>query len=201
MNVLYLCEITEGLAVPDLGSALSRHLEGKTHPAVRTASLSAWNLLAEALRQNGVCPLPRVRFTERGKPCFENSPLHFSLAHSGKLAAVLLSDSPCGVDVERIRPDTARKLLDRCLSPREKECTGVDFFTFWTRKECIGKYSGQGVGAHPAQTDTLAPEYAFLHFFTETLFDSAGQEYRLSALSETPVAVPIQKIAFEKHRA
>lgn len=196
MNALYLCEIAEGLPLPDFGHALAQHLMEKKHPAVRAASFSAWNLLAEALRQHGILTLPTVRFTERGKPFFESHPLHFSLAHSGQLAAVLLSDAPCGVDLERVRPDVAQKLLDRCLSPREKECGSMNFFTFWTRKECIGKYSGQGVSSHPAQIDTLAPEYAGLHFFTETIFDGALCEYRISALSETPFSEPIQKIAF-----
>jgi len=194
VNALYLCEIAEGLALPDFGDALAQRLNEKRHPGVRAASLSAWNLLAEALRQSGVRPLPCVCFTKQGKPCFENHPLHFSLSHSGRLAAVLLSDSPCGVDIERIRPEAAQKLRDRCLSPREKACD-TDFFTFWTRKECLGKFSGEGIG-DPTQTDTLSPQYAGLHFFTETVLDSTGSDYRLSAVSETPCSLPIQKIAF-----
>lgn len=196
MNALYYCEIAEGLTLPDFGEEFALHMQNKRHPGVRAASLSAWNLLAEALRRSGTGELPCVHFFASGKPAFSGSPLHFSIAHSGNLAAVLLSDVPCGVDIELIRPEVSRKLYDGCLAPREKQRADLDFFTFWTRKECIGKLLGCGIDAHPAQTDTLSPEFASLQFHTETVFDISGREYRLSAVLESGIPAPLQKITF-----
>lgn len=318
MNLLLISEIREGLTPPAFGGEFTAHIEQKTNPAVRAASLTAWNLLAEGLGRMGyaepgqegarlrdVAPegvaspwktrpssqslegargekdsamlksaaglanmplslngasdgkdfpplesvagfgkmspppqseceresasplesaagpgripmmpeatpdaripmmsesmpdaripmmpesmpdariLPAVRFGEAGKPEFADCPLHFSLAHSGKLAVALLSSSPCGVDVERIRPEVDERLRARCLSPEEQRL-GMDFFECWVKKECVGKLTGHGIDAHPGKIDTLDARWSG-RFFFETLTDSTGQSYALAALCE-----------------
>ncbi|MGN1006387.1 MAG: 4'-phosphopantetheinyl transferase family protein, partial [Aristaeellaceae bacterium] len=77
--------------IPDFGAALHEHLRAKSNPAVRASSVTAWSLLAEGLRMLGMEKLPEVRFDPSGKPYFVNSPLHFSLSHSGRFAAALIS--------------------------------------------------------------------------------------------------------------
>ena len=184
MNAVYFCEIKSGLALPDFGHEFLGHIQEKKHPEVLASSVSAWKLLEAALRLNGLKACPVVHFESKGKPRFADSALHFSLAHSKNLAAAMLSDAPCGIDIELARPETAHKLFDRCLSEREKQIERPDFFTFWTRKECLAKYTGTGIGAHPARIDTLDPGLSGLCFHTETIFDEVGNEYRLSAVSE-----------------
>lgn len=291
MNLLLISEIREGLTPPSFGGEFAAHIERKTNPAVRAASLTAWNLLAEGLRrmgyagaeigsarlddvapeavaspwkmrpsQDGVCEkkdsamlesaaglanmplslngasdgknfpspesaagsgkmspfsqsareresasplesaaghggipiipestpdarvLPSVRFGAAGKPEFADCPLCFSLAHSGRLAVALLSSSPCGVDVERIRPEVDERLRARCLSPEELR-RGLDFFECWVKKECVGKLTGRGIDAHPGKIVTLDSRWAS-RFFFERLTDSSGQGYALAALCE-----------------
>lgn len=180
MSLLLYGEIRPMETIPDFGAALHEHLRAKTNPAVHASSLATWSLLAEGLRRLGMKALPEVRFNPGGKPCFANSPLHFSLSHSGKLAAVLISDAPCGVDVEQLRPEVAARLHERCLSDGER-ARGCDFFELWTKKECIAKLDGRGLPSHPSEIDTLDPRWNG-HFFTTRVRDSAGQAYALSAL-------------------
>ena len=166
--------------IPDFGAALHEHLCAKTNPAVRASSVTAWSLLAEVLRMLGLQELPEVRFDPGGKPFFTDSPLHFSLSHSGKLAAVLISDEACGVDIELVRPEVAERLRVRCLSDAER-ARSCDFFELWTKKECIAKLDGSGMTAHPGNIDTLDARWSH-RFFTTRVHDDLGQVYALSAL-------------------
>ena len=180
MSLLLYGEIRPIETIPDFGAALHEHLRAKSNPAVHAASVAAWSLLAEGLRMLGADVLPEVRFDPNGKPSFANSPLHFSLSHSGNLAAVLISEAPCGVDVEQLRPEVAARLKARCLSDAER-ARDCDFFELWTKKECIAKLDGSGMTAHPGNIDTLDTRWNH-RFFTTRVCDDLGQEYALSAL-------------------
>lgn len=191
MSLLLCGEIRPMETIPDFGAALQEHLQRKSNPAVRAASVAAWSLLAEGLRMLGLETLPEVRFGRNGKPSFVNSPLHFSLSHSEKLAAVLISDEPCGVDVEQLRPEVAARLRERCLSDAER-AHNCDFFEIWTKKECIAKLDGSGMRNHPSEVDTLDARWN-QRFFTTRVRDSIGQEYALSALCGDAETLSITK--------
>lgn len=191
MNLLYWCEITENAPLPDFGDVLRSHIAQKSHPGVHASSLTAWNLLERALRQLGHARLPAVEFQPGGKPYFADSGLHFSISHSGRIAAALVSDGPCAVDVEAVRPNVEERLLVRCLSKQEIEA-GCDFFEAWTKKECIGKLSGRGIPGHPAEINTLDTEYAG-RFFLREIRDSQGNQYILTALCMNGYAPKAEK--------
>ena len=195
MSLLLIAEAAPGLAIPEFGGAFAGHMAGKHNPAARAASLAAWRLLACGLRELGCAALPSVAFGPQGKPRFTDSNLHFSLAHSGALAAALISEAPCGVDLERIRPEVAHRLAARCLSDGER-ARQIDFFECWTKKECIGKLDGRGITAHPSDIDTLDPHHAN-RFFTARIHDASGQEYALSALCEGADALSPRRISPE----
>lgn len=192
MNLLLFGEVAEGGSLPAFGPEFEKHMEEKRHPGVHAASETAWNLLEAALRETGIAELPQVHFGETGKPVFADSPLYFSLSHSGSLACALLSDAPCAVDVEIIKPDVQAKLIGRCLNEQEK-ALGCDFFETWTKKECMGKLSGKGLPARPSEMDSLNPEYAD-HFHLQKLADADGAEYVLCALCMNEEKLQIQKI-------
>ena len=195
MSLLLYGEIRPIETIPDFGAALAEHLRAKTNPGVHAASLAAWSLLAEGLRRLSLEALPEVRFDPGGKPVFVNRPLCFSLSHSGNLAAVLISDAPCGVDVEQLRPEVAERLHERCMSDAER-ARNCDFFELWTKKECIAKLDGRGQPSHPSEIDTLDPRWNG-RFYTTRILDSAGQEYALSALCADAEALQIIKIDTE----
>ncbi|MBQ8507557.1 MAG: 4'-phosphopantetheinyl transferase superfamily protein [Clostridia bacterium] len=164
--------------IPGFGEAFLQRLNEKKNPEVHAASLFAWSLLAELLRDLGM-ELPEVFYSDTGKPYFANFPLHFSISHSGRLAAAMVSDAPCGVDLERVRPELSEKLYARCMHPAEIDA-GLDFFEAWTKKECLAKLTGKGMPGRPSAINTL--EYEGWH--TERILDRRGQAYVLSAITE-----------------
>ena len=183
---LYLAEIRSNSKIPDFGPAFAAHICKKKNPRVRDASITAWRLLRFALDEAGIYAPGNVVFTETGKPYLPDGP-HFSLSHSYSLAAALISDAPCGVDIEMIDARIAQKLAPRCLSANEAD---RDFFECWTRKECLAKLDGRGLFSHPEHIDTAAPELTG-RFFTERVFDNIGRTYVLSALGENANCIRI----------
>lgn len=188
--MLLIAEIREGLPVPDFGSEYQNYMSEKHHAGYRSASLCAWTLLREALCSMGFHAMPDVTFSETGKPSFRDHCAHFSLSHSGKLAVALVSDENCAVDVEKIDPNAAEKLSARCMHENEI-AAGMDFFECWTKKECIGKLSGNGLPSKPGRIDLTACREAF---FTACLSDSCGEKYYLSALAHEKGELKVKRI-------
>lgn len=196
MNCLLICEIAHGLSAPDFGSVFVAHLNAKHHPQLHAASLTAWNLLEIALRRNGQTILPQTDYLSDGKPVWRDSPLHFSLSHSGNLAAALLCEAPCGVDIELVRGEADVRQIKRCLNAQEQSL-GCDFYECWTKKECLAKLDGRGMPAHPNQIDSLNPIYAPF-FQTQRISDNSGQVYAMAALCMNQEPIHIQKIKPEE---
>lgn len=185
MNLLLCREIASISAsinaiLPDFGAAFRAHMADKHNQKLYQSSLAAWSLLAEGLRMLGL-PLYEVCFEAGGKPVFAEGELHFSLSHSQGYAAALISTSACGVDVECMRSEVSKRLAERCMHPAEI-AAGLDFFTVWTRKECIAKLDGTGLPAKPNQMDST--DVCYHNWFTRCINDACGHEYVLTALCQ-----------------
>jgi len=85
--------------------------------------------------------------------------LHWSLSHREEIAAFAVTQTgPIGVDVERIQPEFAATLSERCLTPDERSAlsrlSSTDqahrVFESWTVKEALLKRSGHGLAIEPA---------------------------------------------------
>lgn len=181
MNLLLYREIGSGMPdLPDFGPDFRAHMVAKRNPRVYRASLAAWSLLAEGLRKLGL-PLYEVRFEAGGKPVFAEEKLFFSLSHSGSIAAALISTERCGVDVEEVREEISEKLFFRCMHPAEIEA-GMNFFSVWTRKECIGKMNGKGINGRLCEVNSTNVHGG--RWFERNVVDSKGRKYILTAVSE-----------------
>lgn len=191
MNLLLIGEIQPNLPLPGCCPAVEKHILQKTHPEARAASCTAWKLLSFGLARLNISALPEVRFEENGKPVFIDCPLHFSLAHSGRLAAALLSPAPCAVDIEQLRPELPARLENRCMNDAER-LAGLNCMQAWTRKECIVKLSGTGLCAHPAAIDSLNPIY--MDCFFEQQLQFVQEKYVLSALCMNAQPPQIEKV-------
>ena len=128
-------------------------LEGRTgHEAGRA-------LLAELYRARTGHPLPQIAVTDRGKPYFIGSDLHFSITHTKHHAFCALSDRPIGIDAEELDREVNFRLAEKILSPGEKQQfeTAPDkhraLLTFWVLKEAQAKCTGEGLRGYPNQTD------------------------------------------------
>ena len=115
-------------------------------------------LLAELFRQETGLDLPKILTTDRGKPYFPDSDLHFSISHTPHHAFCVLSEHNVGMDAEEQNRNINLKLADKILSPVERAQyeSAADprtaLLTFWVLKEAAAKLSGEGLRGYPNHT-------------------------------------------------
>lgn len=81
-----------------------------------------------------------------GKPYIPGHPLHFSLAHSGALCAIAISQTNIGIDTEILQRKHYKNILERLPAAERAEIESErDFFTHWTVREAYAKYAGTGI--------------------------------------------------------
>ena len=125
-------------------------LEGRTgHEAGRA-------LLAELYQKKTGQSLPQIAVTDRGKPYFIGSDLHFSITHTKKHAICALSDRPSGIDAADLDRAISPRLAAKILSPSEAarwDGSREMLLRLWVLKEAQAKRSGEGLRGYPNQTD------------------------------------------------
>ena len=98
---------------------------------------------------------------EAGKPYLKNADCHFSISHSEKMVAVAVNKKkPVGIDIEKIRPVSARiakrvfslsdiRYVFQSDNVPDGEILDIEmqerFFRVWTYKEAFVKMTGQGI--------------------------------------------------------
>ena len=131
----------------------SRALDGVAGHAAGRA------LLADMYQRKTGMPLPEILVTDRGKPYFKDSPLHFSLSHTKRRVFCALSDRSVGLDAEEADREIDLRLADKILSPAERRQFDAApdkrfaLLRFWVLKEAAAKFSGEGLRGYPNQTD------------------------------------------------
>ena len=90
----------------------------------------------------------KFRCDQNGKPYAEGLDIHFSLSHSGDLAVCAISDTPVGIDVEKVRhvnTGVAKKWFteqEQAFVFSDKTKAQRRFFEIWTKKEAYIKAKG-----------------------------------------------------------
>ncbi len=114
--------------------------------------VGAWLLLRDALERSGADPDRLVlRCGEYGKPYLDGGP-EFSMSHAGPYAAVAVSESPVGVDIEG--PRCTLRLAKRWFDPSEYAAAAAlegaaqraYLQRLWVVKEAFVKAVGTGLG-------------------------------------------------------
>lgn len=124
-------------------------LLGGREIAPGTGHTAGRQLLGELYRQYTSKGMPPILLTQRGKPYFADSSLHFSITYTPKHVFCALSDCPVGIDAEEIDRDVNLRLAERILSPGEMsqylaaEDKRLALLTFWVLKEAAAKASGE----------------------------------------------------------
>lgn len=110
-------------------------------------------LQAYGLRENAVHVVP----DQNGKPRLADHPaIHFSLSHSGCMAAAAFSDHEVGCDIEPLR-SVDWELVDLFFHPYEQKALRAsqnpdrDFTRLWVCKESFLKALGTGLNDSLAQ--------------------------------------------------
>ena len=108
-------------------------------------------LLAEWGRVNQleVPSRPEFLYNEYGAPYIAGGP-HFSISHCKHGIAVVINDTPVGIDIEAIRPfkdDLMRKTMNTEEQQRIISSTypHKEFIRLWTQKEAFLKKKGTGI--------------------------------------------------------
>ena len=116
-------------------------------------------LLGQLYREETGEDLPEILTTDRGKPFFADSSLHFSISHTPHHAFCVLSEHNVGIDAEEADRKINLKLSEKILSPIEKlQFDASDdkrraLLTFWVLKEAALKLSGEGLRGYPNHTN------------------------------------------------
>ncbi|MFI3318463.1 MAG: 4'-phosphopantetheinyl transferase superfamily protein [Rikenellaceae bacterium] len=99
--------------------------------------LSARALLREELRVRGLPESEnRLLYSSSGAPYIENSELHISISHSPAMVAIVISDAPCGVDIECVNRNFAA-IKSRFCRPSEELIAPLPLI--WSAKEAVYK--------------------------------------------------------------
>ncbi len=115
-------------------------------------------MLERLCREETGKAMPEIAVTERGKPYFPGSPLHFSITHTPRHAFCVLSDAPVGIDAEELDRNVSLKLAPQLLSAHELAQFKASpdprraLLTFWVLKEAAAKLAGTGLTGFPSQT-------------------------------------------------
>ena len=116
-------------------------------------------LLSQLYRAETGEECPAIGVTARGKPYFEDCPLHFSISHTKNHAFCVLSPCPVGIDAEEADRKVNLRLADKILSPSERirfeaaQDKQAALLRLWVLKEAAAKRSGEGLNGYPNHTD------------------------------------------------
>ena len=129
----------------------------------KTGHEAGRELLAKLYREETGEELPPIVVTDRGKPYFPESSLHFSISHTSRHAFCVLSRHNVGIDAEETDRNISVKLAEKILSsPEQKRYAAapdprMTLLKFWVLKEAAAKLSGEGLRGYPNHTD-FSPE-------------------------------------------
>ena len=112
-------------------------------------------LLRELYREETGEDCPEILTESRGKPCFKDSSVHFSISHTKNHAFCCLSRRNIGLDAEEMDRKVSPALVDKILSASEKpRCADPGaVLRLWVLKEAYAKLTGKGLGNYLYETD------------------------------------------------
>jgi phosphopantetheinyl transferase len=152
-------------------------------------SLLARLLLDKLCKKLGFGSIDKCGFNknEKGKPFFSNEPeVHLSITHSDGYVWVAVSNSPIGIDFEKVSIESKNE-LEIAFSDNDWKFVSNDFqkiFQYFSLKESYSKMTGTGFTIDPTKIElTLLRKNGFY-----TSLKSASHSYvlTLTALNFDP---------------
>ena len=121
----------------------------------KNLSVGSQLLLIYTLKKAGYDYSSLIFKTEKnGKPYVEGENVFFSVSHSGNMVLCGVSDSPIGVDIQKIdnfNHDIIARFFGKneqraILSMKDNDAKKNMFYKIWTLKESYSKMTGEGLG-------------------------------------------------------
>ena len=147
-------------AYASLSPSRKRHVDRFQQLQDKERSLAAELLVQKLLKELGI-PNGTLHRAENGQPYLTGCELYVSISHCDAMVACAVSETPIGIDVERIRPMDLKVSRHVCVSEekaylmgdqplsQEKLCHDPAvlrlFFEIWTAKEAYFKKQGTGI--------------------------------------------------------
>ena len=129
------------------------------------ACLKSYVMLRELLERQGLSHPFDIGRNEHGKPFLkDHSELHFNLSHCKNGIAVVVADTPVGIDIESYQR-VGDSLLRYAMNEEERRLiqTSNDpvrtFTEYWTKKEAVFKLHGTGILRDRLHTLLDGPEH------------------------------------------
>lgn len=152
------------LLMNDLPAWRREQAQRFAHAGRQRECVLAYLELERALREAYGIREPQIfRYNAHGKPELESHPeIHFSLSHCRTAVGCLVSNRPCGLDIEHLR-SIRPALVNHAMNDDEQEQIAADprpevaFLRLWTRKEALLKLRGTGLSE--GVRDALCPPH------------------------------------------
>lgn len=175
------------MLLPLLPDERRARLARLSDPARGHEALIAYAALRAMLRDSfGMEELPPITLGAHGKPYFPSRPdVCFNLSHTDGAVLVALHDQPVGVDIERLRPLSARSMQRIAGTMNEQT-----FFARWVQRESRAKWSGEGLRRARGEDAPVSGE----RLFCPDTFD--GYVCCVCTHSDSALA-PIERITIE----
>lgn len=135
--------------------------------SARKRTVAAEMLIKTALDDDNIV----ITKDEYGKPFLENCNKYISISHSGDYAVCAVSDSPIGIDIEKIR-NVSLKISEKFCNAKElvyinEKDSNKRFFKIWTAKESAFKlYGGKEKIFKNIDTDNINKQYFNFNGYT-----------------------------------
>lgn len=135
--------------------------------ALRESKCASWTLLDGAILHATGAPVDFRTFTREKNGKWSCPYAAFSLSHTKDFCAAVVSDAPCGIDIEERTAFLRMHDSERTAKMKEKilaagDAANEDFLTLWTKKESLYKCCGRG-GFAPREIRTdLYPVKTFV---------------------------------------
>jgi 4'-phosphopantetheinyl transferase len=134
-----------------------------------------------------------------GKPRLQhNEDYHFSVSNTQNAIVYVASDSPIGIDVERIREfDSCENIARRIMTPKElrsmqeSDQPQLYFVETWTRKEAYTKMTGRGLLQPFNEVDVYAE--SVLRQIWSGIYD----DYQISVCTVNALIEPVKVVSVE----
>lgn len=141
---IFIWEITESDKELSSGLAELTRLKILKNNKLRKRRIEKY-VQAYLLLQAKIDPL-LVSYSSTGKPIIESANKNVSFSHSGKFAALMVSNTACGIDIEKENPKI-EKISPKFLNEAEIKLLSVpgSLTWIWCIKEAVFKYFGERV--------------------------------------------------------